>query len=319
MDKNTKLRIVYFGTSIFSKIVLEALIKNGYNIVAVFTRPDLPKGRNKEIEKSPAKQLAEANQIPIYEPGKLDDQVTLDLKKLKPDIILLAAYGKILPRNILEIPGFGCLNVHASLLPKYRGPSPIQNALLAGEKETGVTIIQMNKGIDTGDILAQGKIDILPKDNFETLEVKIAEAGTKLLLDLMLPWIERKIETQKQKDEEATVCQLIEREDGRIIWENEAEKIYNMYRAFYPWPGIFTFWKHDNCLERVKLNKISIQNSDPEIKYESGKIFQLGDKIGVQCLKGVIIIEELQLEGKNSMAINDFVNGYPSFVGGNLV
>lgn len=319
MEKNTKLRIVYFGTSLFSKKILETLIENSYNVVAVFTRPDLPQGRDMAIEKSPAKILAEEKKIPVYKPSKLDEKAVAEIKNLKPDIIILAAYGKLLPRTILDIPGFGCLNVHASLLPKYRGPSPIQNALLNGETETGATIIQMNKGIDTGDILAAKKVAITPEDNAETLEKKVAEAGAALLIETLLPWIERKIEPLKQNDAEASVCQLIEREDGRIIWENEAEKIYNMYRAFYPWPGIFTYWNRGGRLERIKLNKISIQKNDPETKYDVGKIFQLGDKIGVQCLKGVIIIDELQPEGKKSMPIGDFINGRPEFIGGNLV
>ncbi len=319
MENNTKLRIIYFGTSYFSKIILQALIENDYNVVALFTRPDLPRGRNQEIEKNPVRLLAEQKQIPIYTPIKLDDLVVTEIKKIKPDIIILAAYGKLLPREILDIPGFGCLNVHASLLPKYRGPSPIQNVLLNGEKETGVTIIQMNKGIDTGNILAKEKIIIESEDNAQTLEIKIAELGAKLLLKILLPWVERKIEPIKQNDAEATVCQLIEREDGKIIWENEAEKIYNMYRAFYPWPGIFTFWKQKEQLTRIKLTRISLQKNDPETKYEVGQVFQLGDKIGVQCLKGIIIIEELQLEGKKNMLIQEFLNGHSDFIGSNLV
>lgn len=312
---NVKIRMIFIGTSSYAKEILESLIKEQFNIVAVFTRADAPKGRKQEITKSPVGQLAEANSIPLHQPMKLDQESIEQIKKLKPDIIVTASYGKLLPRELLRIPGFGCLNVHASLLPKYRGPSPIQNALLYGEKETGVSIILMNEGFDTGDIIALEKVNIDPQDNAETLTAKLAKLGAALSIKTIPPWVERKIELAKQDDSQASICQLIDREDGKIVWEEEAEKIYNKFRALYPWPGIFSFWENNEVQNRIKFRKISLEKQDSETPHRPGKIFQLGEKIGVQTLKGVIIIEELQIEGKEPVLIKDFVNGYPNFIG----
>lgn len=303
------------GTSAFAKEILAALIDANYNIIAVFAQPDKKTGRDQEVKISPVKELAISNQIPVLQPVKLNQEATSEIKKLKPDLIIVAAYGKILSRAILEIPGFGCINIHASILPKFRGPSPVQNALLAGEKETGVTLMLMNEGIDTGDILAQEKIAIGKDDNAEDLSKKLSKLGTKILLETLPLWVEQKLQPRKQDDSKTLLCQLIEREDGRIIWEDEAENIYNKYRAFYPWPGIFSFWENNGTLERIKLTKITLQNSDTKTNHRSGEVFQLGDKIGVQTLKGVIILEEIQLEGKKPSAIKDFLNGHPNFTG----
>lgn len=303
------------GTPLFAKEILDALIKNGYNIVAVFTRPDAPKGRKQELAKSPVKELAEANKIPVYQPQTLDEKTVEGIEELKPDIIVAAAYGKILPRKILNIPGFGCLNIHISLLPKFRGPSPIQNALLAGEKETGATIFLMNEGIDTGDILSREKIKISADDTAESLSQKLSRLGAELLLKTLPLWVERKINPQKQDDSQTSLCQLIEREDGHIIWEEESKNIYNKFRAFYPWPGIFSFWENNGTLERIKFIKISLEREDSPTARRAGEIFQAGDKIAVQALKGVIIIEEIQPEGKKPMAAKDFIIGHPNFIG----
>ncbi len=314
MQKAIKLRTIFMGTPLFAKEILDALIKNGYNIIAVFTRPDAPQGRKQELAKSPVKESAEANKIPVYQPVSLDEKITEEIKKLKPDITIVAAYGKILPRQILETPGFGCLNIHTSLLPKFRGPSPVQNALLAGEKETGITIFLINEGIDTGDILSQEKIKIGEDDTAESLTEKLSRLGAELLIKTLPLWIERKIKPVRQDDSRASLCQLIEREDGHIFWEEEAKNIYNKFRAFYPWPGIFGFWENNGALERIKLIKISLSEKDPSADHEAGEIFQMGDKIAVQTLKGAVIIEEIQPEGKKPMAAKDFIVGHPNFI-----
>jgi methionyl-tRNA formyltransferase len=310
-----KIRMIFIGTSSYAKEILEALIREQFNVVAVFTRPDAPRGRKQEVIKSPVKVVAEASGIPLFQPAKLDPETVEQIRQLKPDIIIVAAYGKLLPKAILEIPGFGCLNVHASLLPKYRGPSPIQNVLLYGENETGVTMIVMNEGFDTGDIIAKDKIAIDLEDNAETLTQKLAKVGAELTVKTIPLWVERKIEPEKQEDNMATVCQLIEREDGKIVWEEEAEKIYNKYRALYPWPGIYSFWENNEAMERIKLIKISLEKNDPQVQHQPGEVFEIGEKIGVQTLKGVILIEEIQMEGKNPISIRDFLNGYPKFIG----
>jgi methionyl-tRNA formyltransferase len=315
MKKNIKLRVLFMGTSRFAEKVLGKLIEKKYNLIAVFTQPDRPAGRGKKPRVGPVKALVQKEKIPLYQPEKLGKETSDQIKKLKPDIMIVAAYGKILPREMLEIPGFGCLNVHASLLPKYRGPSPIQNALLKDEKETGVTIILMNEGIDTGDIIAQKKIKISADDNLVTLNKKLAEIGAELLFSVLPDWIEGKITPQKQDDSQTTLCQLIEKKDGHIIWEENAQSILCRWRAFFPWPGIFGFWRNKGSLERIIFTKISLTEEKTESGRQPGEVFKIGEKIAVQAQNGAVILEEIKPEGKDPMEAEDFVNGRPEFIG----
>jgi methionyl-tRNA formyltransferase len=314
-NKSIQLRTVFMGTSSLAQTVLKALIDEKYNIVGVFTKPDKKAGREQTLAEIPVKKLAEENSIPVFQPAKFDDDAIEELKKLKPDMIIVAAYGRILPKKVLDMPGFGCINVHVSLLPKYRGPSPIQNVLFNGEKETGTTIMLMDEGIDTGNILSQEKMAIADADTADVLSEKLADLSAKLLIQTLPLWVDRKIESQSQDHANATLCQLIEREDGHIFWEEEAENIYNKYRALHPWPGVFTFWRNGATLGRLKLLTLSLQRMNPQTKVPVGQVFQLGDKVGVQTLEGVIILEQVQLEGKKPLSIVEFINGYPSFVG----
>jgi len=319
MEKSAiKLRTIFMGTSEFAAEILEALVNAGYNIVSVYTQPDKKAGRDQEVKSSAVKIFSEKNKINVHQPEKLDGATVKEIADQRPDIIILAAYGKIIPKTILDIPGFGALNIHTSLLPKYRGPSPIQNSLLNGEKETGVTVILMDEKIDTGDILSHKPTEIGKDENAAELSKKLAKVASELLLETLPRWVERKITPQKQDDSKATLCQLIEKADGKIVWSDDAESIYNRYRAFTPWPGIFTFWEKGDSLKRLKLNKIGLMKINPEIKHHAGEVFQLGEKIGVQAGTGVIILDEIQLEGKSSVSIDEFVNGYPDFLGSAL-
>jgi methionyl-tRNA formyltransferase len=310
-----KIRTIFMGTSSFAENILSSLLSSQYNIVSVYTQPDKKVGRSQELQKSAVKLTAEKNNIPFYEPSKFDESTIQELKNQKPDLIIVAAYGKILPKEILKLPGFGAINVHASLLPKYRGPSPIQNAILNGEKKTGVTIMLMDEGIDTGDILSQREITINENDTAQELSLKIVQLSVVLLLETLPRWIERTIKPQKQDSSQATLCQLIERTDGKIIWTDSAESIYNRYRALQPWPGIFSFWERNDTRKRLKLIKISCPKINSENQHHIGEVFQLGDKFGVQTASGTIILEELQLEGKAPMSVSDFLNGYPDLIG----
>lgn len=303
------------GTSDLSETILGALIENEYNLVGVFTKPDQKIGRKQEVTAPLVKKMALEHKIPVFQPLKFNSEAVEELKNLKPDLVIVAAYGKIIPKSALEIPGFGCINVHVSLLPKYRGPSPIQNALLAGEKETGVTIMLMDQGVDTGDILAQEISPIKPDDNTETLMKKLAANGANLLLKTIPFWIEGKIEKTQQDHNKATCCQLIEREDGKIFWTDSAEDIYNRYRALTPWPGIFTYWKNDSETVRLKLISIELQKTDPIEKRTEGEVFEIGSDVGVQTAQGVIILKELQQEGKNTADMKSFLNGRRNFIG----
>lgn len=310
-----KIRTIFMGTSEFSAMILSGLVEKKYNIVNVITREDKPVGRKQEIMESAVKKKALEYGLFVEQPKRLDEVAIEKIRSLKPDLIIVAAYGKILPKEILDIPGFGCINVHASLLPQWRGASPIQNALLSGATETGVTLMLMDEGMDTGNILAQKKIEITPADTQETLRIRLAEVSRDFLLETLPLWVERTIIPTPQDNTAATLCQLIEREDGHILWTDEAETIYNRYRALYPWPGIFAFWKKENELLRLKLLRISFQKQSPQMSHPLGQVFEVGEKVGVQTGEGVIFLETVQLEGKTEMPIAEFLLGNKEIIG----
>ena len=306
------------GTSEIAKEILEALIRGKYNVIAVLTQPDKKIGREQLVKKGPVKEFSEINKIPTFQPLKLNEEIVEKIKELGPDLIIVIAYGKIIPKEILEIPQFKSINIHPSLLPKFRGPSPIQNAILAGEKETGVTIMLMDEKMDHGDILFQKKVQIYPEDTTEILTKKIAPVSSKLLLETIPLWIEEKIKPLKQDDTQATYCQLVEREDGHIFWDLSAEDIFNKYRAFQPWPGIFSVWKKEGEIFRIKLTNIKIDKKKTEKKYEIGEVFETDGEIKVKSMDNSIVLEEIQLEGKKPTSIKDFVNGHKDFLGSKL-
>lgn len=314
-SKHIKLRIIFMGTSTFARNILQAIIDAGYNVVSVYTQPDRKADRKQTVKKGEVKLIAEQYNIPIFEPVKLDEGAIRDIKEQKPDLIIIASYGKILPKILLEIPGFGCINIHASMLPELRGPSPVQNAILRGKKETGVTIMLMDEGIDTGDILSQEKVEIEKDETAPKLLDKLSRVGSEILINTVPLWFQLQITPRKQDGEKASLCQLIERSDGKIIWADEAESIYNCYRAFQPWPGIFTFIEKDGYFRRIKLHKISRLKNDQESVRRAGEVFQIEDKIGVQAGKGSVILEEVQLEGKERMGIDEFIRGCPELIG----
>lgn len=303
------------GTSSFADAILKALIKEKYNLVGVYTQTDKKVGRDQGLQKTAVRMTAEAEKIPVFTPSVFDGEALNQLEGLKPDLIIVAAYGKILPQAILELPGFGAINVHTSLLPKYRGPSPIQNAILEGEEETGATIMLMDAGVDTGAILSQQKLAIDPDETAQQLSPRLAELSAQLLLETVPLWVERKINPREQDHRLATLCQLIERDDGRVIWMDEAKEIYDRYRAFQPWPGIFSYWQKNGNNLRLKLNRIALGAQLKNDGYSLGEVFKAGDRIAVQTGSGAVFLEEVQLEGKSTMRIKDFINGNPGFIG----
>ena len=246
-------RIIFMGTSVFADKILASLLESGLNIVSVFTKSDKKSGRDHKIKESSVKTTAKEKNIPIFQPEKLSLEIAEEIKKQKPDLIIVAAYGKIIPRNIFSIPRFGTLNIHPSLLPKFRGPSPIQNTLLCGETKTGTTLMLIDEGMDTGDIIKQSKTNILPKETYLELSDRLAKLSTNLLLETLPLWIDGQIKPERQQDSQATLCQLIERSDGKIIWSDDAVSIFNRFRALFPWPGIFTFWENEGNYKRVFL------------------------------------------------------------------
>lgn len=315
MKDPAKLNTIFMGTSYFAAIVLENLISKGYNIVSVYSQPNKKTGRQQAVAKTAVYELAEKKGIPIYNPDKFNNEAVSNIKKQKPDLIIVASYGKILPKEILEIPPLGCINIHASLLPKYRGPSPIQNAILNGETETGTTIILINEGIDAGEIISQQKIPMEPDITYPELLKKMAKFSSFVLLETIPLWIDGKIIPQKQDENKAIYCQMIERRDGKVEWNNEAVSIYNRWRAFTPWPGLYTFWKKNGRNLRLKLDKIYISKVETDKNVSEGQVIELDGKIFVKTSDGLIILEDVQLEGKAKADIRSFINGYPDFIG----
>jgi len=270
-------RIVFFGTPQLGVQVLEKLIAKGFKPIVVVTREDKPVGRGQKTTPPPVKTVAQKHKIPIFQPKKLKEnqEIARELKSFLPNLFIVAAYGRIIPREILEIPKYGTLNVHPSLLPKYRGASPIQSAILAEEKETGVTIILLDEEMDHGPIIAQEKIDLNVTETAEDLKKKLGDSGAELLIRTIPAWIEGKIKPKEQNHKKATFTKVFTKEDGYIDLSNppSPEKFNLMVRAFYPWPGTWTKWQ----------NKI--------IKFMPGNL--------------------IQPEGKKPITVKEFLNGYP--------
>ena len=315
-SKNSKIRILFFGTPKFGDAVLNGLIENNYKPVSVIANPDKAVGRSKELTSPPTKILAQKYNIPVFQPVKLkDSSVIQKIKDISPDLIVVAAYGKIIPKEILDIPKYGSLNVHASILPRWRGASPIQFAILNGDKNTGVTIMLMDEEMDHGPILTQKEIKISAKETVASLHDKLADLGTKLLLKTIPDWISGKIKPAKQEENETTYTKILTKEDGKIIWAKNAEDIERQIRAFSNWPTSFCFWKKNKELLRIKILEANFNNQNKnELAY--GKVFLTENKeLAVNCGEGYLVIKILQLEGKKAMSQEEFLKGNPDVIG----
>lgn len=310
-----QISLVFMGTPKFACPTLRALIRNGYRILAVVTGPDKPSGRDQKLIPGPVKKIALKYKIPLFQPTKLSE-ITSRLSFLKPHLIVVAAYGQILPQEILDIPKYGCLNIHPSLLPQYRGPSPIQSALLNGEKETGVTVMLMNEKIDQGPILAQSRTTIKPEETSGLLKQRLAQRGAWLLIKTLPKFIRGKIQPWPQKESQASQTKILFRQDGQIFWNKGAEEIERQIRAFDPWPGTFSRWSMVNGQwQRLKILKgrvVSCLGS----KRNYGEVF-VGEKgeIMVQTGDGCLVLEKVQLEGGKPMSGQDFLRGHKDIIG----
>jgi len=303
------------GTAELSCASLQKLAEDErFHVIATVTQPDKPRGRELKLQPSPVKILAEKLGLPVLQPLKARDETFVsELRELKPDLIVVVAYGQILPQTILELPKFGCLNVHTSLLPKYRGAAPIQRAIADGEFETGVTIMRMDAGLDTGPILATRRTPIFAEDDSQILHDRLAQLGSELLVETIPDYIAGKILPKPQPAEGATYAAKIRKEDGQIDWNLPAEKIWHRLRAFTPWPGAFTFLKSESKPQLLKIWK-----AEPvEISDEPGKILS-ADKNGivVACGQGALRITELQREGGKRLKAEQFLAGFPLKPGG---
>ena len=311
--ENNILRVVYMGTPDIAVTVLRAIIEKGHDVAAVVTQPDKPKGRGREIQFPPVKELAISCNIPVYQPQKIKNNPEIEetIRGLKPDIIVVAAYGQILPKSILEMAKYGCVNVHASLLPKYRGAAPIQWAIINGEKVTGVTTMMMDAGLDTGDMLEKEEVEITDLDTAETLHDKLAEAGGRLILATMEKLENGTAVRTKQKDEESTYAKILTKELGKIDFSKPAEEIERLIRGLNPWPSAYTtfnkktlkIWKAA-VMPEADLSDINVKN----LKY--GQVAVIAkDFFGVRTGKDILCIKELQLEGKKRMDTKAFLSG----------
>lgn len=307
-------RIIFFGTPSFGIPTLQQLLEGEDELVAIVTQPDRPKGRGQKIRPSEVKEFVQkrmGENFTILQPESLNDENFQEtLKALKPDIFIVVAYGQILPKTVLEIPKYGAINLHASLLPKYRGASPIAWAILNGDKVTGITTIQMDEGLDTGPILIQKEIEIKDDDTTETLQDRLAQIGSQIMIETIKRIKEGSLKPKSQDHSQASYAPLIKKEDGRIDWKKSAEEINRMVRAFNPWPGAFT---HLNG-KLLKIYRGCIRMK-PSLE-EPGKIIWVGsDFIEVQTGGGSFLIKELQFEGKKRMLTRDFLSGHHIPVG----
>tara|TARA_R110000772_G_scaffold96406_21_gene195050 strand:- start:18714 stop:19661 length:948 start_codon:yes stop_codon:yes gene_type:complete len=300
------LKIIFAGTPEFAATHLEALIHSEHQIIAAYTQPDRPAGRGKKLQASAVKQLAEQHDIPVYQPASLKTEDALQqLADLQADVMVVVAYGLILPQNILDTPKYGCLNVHGSLLPKWRGAAPIQRAIWAGDQVTGITIMQMDKGLDTGDMLSEMHIPIEATDTSATLYQKLAELGPKGLLNTLENL--RGITPQPQDNDLATYAEKLSKQEAKIDWTMAAVQLERNIRAFDPWP--VAYFETQNVAIKVRRAKTSASTS--KIDAQPGQVIQADKQaIGVQTGDGILLIEILQLPGKKPLPCQDVLNGH---------
>lgn len=298
------------GTPEFATPALQALIDSHHQVVGVFTQPDRPSGRGKKLTPPPVKILAELHAIPVFQPEKVrkNDEVFEQLQALEPDIAVVAAYGQILPQRILDVPKFGCVNIHASLLPKYRGASPIQAAVVAGESETGVTIMQMEAGLDTGPAIQMKSIPIDPLHTSQDVHDQLAALGATMIVGV-LDDIEAGTATRTPQDDAlSSYAPMLKKEDGILNFAHSAVAVANKIRGLNPWPGAQATLVKDGTESRVKIH---LARPTTEKKPGVGKVETDGKSLFIGCLDGAIEVLELQPSGSRAMKTRDFLNGTP--------
>ena len=303
------------GTPAIAVPVLEALVSAGCEVVAAYSRPDRPSGRGRRTSPTPVKAAALAMDIPVFQPPSLKPRdVQAELEALAPDVIVVAAYGLFLPGEVLDLPRYSCLNIHPSLLPKLRGPSPVSTAIVDGETTTGVTIMMMDEGVDTGPILAQQETPIGESETAEALTARLFEMGARLLVEVLPDWAEGRIQASPQDESQATVTRLLSREDGRIDWSEGADRIARRVRGFTPWPGTHTYW------DGRMLKIIEATPGDRPAADRPGRVAEsgTGDRIDVSTGRGTLRVSRLQLEGRRAASAREFLQGNGSIAGAHL-
>jgi methionyl-tRNA formyltransferase len=294
-------RIVFMGSPEFSLPTLQTL-SDHYLVAGVVTQPDRLAGRGRTLTPPPIKTLAESLGLPIIQPRRLrDSEVLQQLQAWKPDVVVVAAFGQILRQEVLDLPPFGCINVHASLLPRWRGAAPIQAVLLHGDDKTGVTIMKMDPGIDTGDILSQRAVPILSSDTAETLSKRLAQTGAQLLMDTLPDYLRGEIQPIPQPDEHASYAPMLKKEDGRLDFSQTADALERRVRAMQPWPSAFTFWQD----QPLKIHKAHTASGQAR----PGEQLVVGNQPAIGTAKGLLVLDELQPAGKRSMPGDIFLRG----------
>ncbi len=307
MQQNYK--IIFFGTPEFSAKILESLLNTPFRPIACVTAPDQPSGRQLKLASPAVKILANKSQIPLYQfPTLRKGNAAEILKNPKPDLFIVAAYGLILPKKVLDIPKFGCVNIHPSLLPKYRGASPIQYAILNGDAETGVTLMQMAEKMDDGPIIAQKRLKVYNENTGRTLRDRLLPLCAQLLNENLPKIFAREIHPRKQDEKLATFTKIIDKKDGKIDWQKPAKSLEQQIRAFTPWPGTFTFFLKNGkkCLLKIKSASIVLEDSS----ITPGNLVESKKDLLVKCGNKILKLEKIQIEGKNEISGRDFLNGH---------
>jgi methionyl-tRNA formyltransferase len=303
--------VIFMGTPDFAVPVLKRLI-NEHDVIGVVTQPDRPVGRKQKLRPPPVKQVALAHDIPVYQPEKLRKKAAIEeLRKMGvPDVYVVAAFGQILPQAVLDIPKHGSINVHASLLPRWRGAAPIQAAIRAGDAQTGVTIMLMDAGLDTGPMLTKRPVPITPHETGESLHDKLAALGADLLSETLPAYLNGALEPQSQDDAQATLAPQIKKQDGEIDWTQDAASIERLVRAFTPWPRTYTHWDG----KRLKV----LSGSAGGGSAAPGQVIETRGGVAIGTGEGLFYPAQLQLAGGKPLDIADFVNGYSDFIGATL-
>jgi methionyl-tRNA formyltransferase len=319
------LRIIYMGTPQFAVPALQALIDHttpsallpeGYEITTVVTRPDKPSGRGRDVVFSPVKQLALAHNLPVWQPGSFKKIANSEaLANYHADLYIVAAFGQILPQAVLDQPRYGTLNIHASLLPKYRGADPIAEAILQGEQQAGVSIMLLDAGIDTGPVLLRRGITLTGEETTGSLTATLADLGAQALLEALPLWIANKIVPEPQDEQAASHTRMLKKEDGLLDWHQAAAVLARKVRAYQPWPGAYTYWRG----KLLKILKATAETDAISTDTTPGTValrIEAGHKVlAVNTASGVLLIQQLQLEGKKALTTDEFLRGQSHIVG----
>lgn len=311
------MKIVFMGTPDFAVPSLDMLVSEGHDVVAVVTQPDKPKGRGNKMSLPPIKEYAIAHGIQVLQPEKVKtEEFVKQIAEIKPDLLVTAAYGKILPKAVLDIPPYGCINVHGSLLPKYRGAAPIQWCIIDGEKVTGITTMFTDEGMDTGDILLKGELEITDNMTAGELHDKMSVLGAQVLNDTLNRLKEGSLERIPQCDSQATYASMITRDTGCIVWDKSAHEVHNLVRGTSPWPGAYTFYKGEKM--KIWLTSVVIDEEQSR-SMQAGTICTVNKQgIIVACGSGRLLIKEIQMECSRRMSVEDYICGHKMDEGGIL-